>query len=135
LRAPAFAIAPNLYYVGNKQFSSHLLVGTKEIVLLTTGSFVLVYVLGCASAVKLLPRRSWSRRIAVFALVSVLGLLVMAGAYLLWPLLLAAGALAYHRWRERRPEPGATRPTEGEVAGEGELVGAGQPPAGPGSAA
>ncbi|MBM3889579.1 MAG: MBL fold metallo-hydrolase, partial [Verrucomicrobia bacterium] len=36
LRAPAFAIATNLYYVGNKQFSSHLLVGTKEIVLFDT---------------------------------------------------------------------------------------------------
>ena len=35
-RAPAFAIATNLYYVGNKQFSSHLLVGTKEIVLFDT---------------------------------------------------------------------------------------------------
>jgi len=36
LRAPAFAIAANLYYVGNKQFSSHLLVGKKEIVLIDT---------------------------------------------------------------------------------------------------
>jgi metallo-beta-lactamase class B len=36
LRAPAFAIAENLYYVGNKQFSSHLLVGRKEIVLVDT---------------------------------------------------------------------------------------------------
>jgi metallo-beta-lactamase class B len=36
LRAPAFAIADNLYYVGNKQFSSHLLVGSKEIVLIDT---------------------------------------------------------------------------------------------------
>jgi metallo-beta-lactamase class B len=36
LRAPAFAIAENLYYVGNKQFSSHLLVGKKEIVLIDT---------------------------------------------------------------------------------------------------
>jgi metallo-beta-lactamase class B len=36
LLAPAFAIATNLYYVGNKQFSSHLLVGTKEVVLFDT---------------------------------------------------------------------------------------------------
>jgi metallo-beta-lactamase class B len=36
LKTPAFAIAENLYYVGNKQFSSHLLVGSKEIVLIDT---------------------------------------------------------------------------------------------------
>jgi len=36
LQAPAFAIAENLYYVGNKQFSSHLLVGKKQIVLIDT---------------------------------------------------------------------------------------------------
>jgi amino acid efflux transporter len=77
-------------------------VGTREIVLLTTGSFVLVYVLGCAAAVKLLPRRSWSRRTAVVALASVLVLLAMAGVYLLWPLGLAGAALAYHAWRNRR---------------------------------
>jgi amino acid efflux transporter len=80
-------------------------VGTREIVLLTTGSFVLVYVLGCAAAVRLLPRRSWARRTAVVALGSVLVLLVMAGVYLLWPLGLAGAALAYHAWRHRRSRP------------------------------
>ncbi|HEV8164161.1 MAG TPA: amino acid permease [Actinomycetota bacterium] len=84
-------------------------VSTRSIVLLTTGSFVLVYVLGTAAAVKLLPRRSWSRRSAVVALASALALLVMAGPYLLWPLGLAAVALVYlagRSWRSRRrPEP------------------------------
>ena len=84
-------------------------VSTRSIVLLTTGSFVLVYVLGTAAAVKLLPRRSWSRRSAVVALASSLALLVMAGPYLLWPLGLAAVALVYlagRTWRtRRRPEP------------------------------
>ena len=80
-------------------------VSTRSIVLLTTGSFVLVYVLGTAAAVKLLPRRTWSRRAAVIALASSLALLVMAGPYLLWPLGLAAVALAYlagRTWRSRR---------------------------------
>jgi amino acid efflux transporter len=81
-------------------------VGTREIVLLTTGSFVLVYVLGCAAAVRLLPRRSWSRRAAGVALASSLVLLVMAGPYLLWPLGLAGAALVY-QWRHPpRPAPG-----------------------------
>jgi amino acid efflux transporter len=45
--------------------------GPRPAVLLTTGSFVLVYVLGTAAAVRLLPRRSWSRRAAMVALASV----------------------------------------------------------------
>jgi len=36
VRAPAFAIADNLYYVGNIQFASHLVVGEKGIVLIDT---------------------------------------------------------------------------------------------------
>ena len=80
--------------------------------LLTTGSFVLVYVLGTAAAVKLLPRRTWSRRGAVVALASVTLLLVMSGAYLLWPLGVAVLALIYHRWRRGRAgPPSSTGPT------------------------
>jgi amino acid efflux transporter len=88
-------------------------VSTRSIVLLTTGSFVLVYVLGTAAAVKLLPRRSWSRRSAVIALASSLALLVMAGPYLLWPLGVAAVALAYRTWRSwrtRRTAPASAPP-------------------------
>jgi metallo-beta-lactamase class B len=36
LKAPAFAIADNLYYVGNQRFSSHLVVGEKGTVLIDT---------------------------------------------------------------------------------------------------
>jgi metallo-beta-lactamase class B len=36
LKAPAVRIADNLFYVGNRQFSSHLLIGEKEIVLIDT---------------------------------------------------------------------------------------------------
>jgi amino acid efflux transporter len=71
-------------------------VTTREIVLLTIGAFVLVYVLGCAAAVKLLPRKTWAHRSAVLALASSVVLLVMAGPYLLWPLSVATMALAYH---------------------------------------
>jgi amino acid efflux transporter len=71
-------------------------------VLLTTGSFVLVYVLGTAAAVRLLPHRSWSRRSAGAALIVVLALLAMTGIYLLWSAAVAATALAYLSWRARR---------------------------------
>ncbi len=62
---------------------------------LTTGSFVLVYVLSTAAAVRLLPRRSWSRRAAVVSLAAVSVLLVINGWYVLWALGVAAAALVY----------------------------------------
>jgi amino acid efflux transporter len=79
-------------------------VGTKASALLTTGSFVLVYILGTAAAVRLLPKGSWSRRAAGFALVAVSGLLLMTGWYVLWTVGVAAAALTYvHLSARRRP--------------------------------
>jgi len=89
-------------------------VGPKPLALLTTGSLVLVYVLGMAAAVRLLPRHSWSRRAAVVAFAAVVVLLFMTGWYVLWTLLIALAALAY----ERRPAARATAPRR-----ERELVG------------
>jgi len=83
-------------------------VGPHPLVLLTTGSFVLVYVLGTAAAVRLLPHRSWSRRSAGAALIVVLALLAMTGIYLLWSAAVAATALAYLSWRTRRRSALAT---------------------------
>jgi amino acid efflux transporter len=71
--------------------------GARPLMLLTTGSFVVVYVLGTAAAVKLLPARSGSRRVAGVALLSVLGLLALTGWYVLWTVLVAAAALLYQR--------------------------------------
>jgi len=70
-------------------------VGPHPLVLATTGSFVMVYALGTAAAVRLLPPRSWSRRAAGIALVAVVGLFAATGWYLLWTLVVAAAALAY----------------------------------------
>jgi amino acid efflux transporter len=70
-------------------------VGPRPLVLLTTGSFVTVYALGTAAALRLLPRGSWAHRCACIALVAVLGLFLASGWYLLWPLLMTACALAY----------------------------------------
>ncbi|GAA3840424.1 APC family permease [Streptomyces chiangmaiensis] len=74
-------------------------VGPQPLVLLTAGSFVTVYALGTAAALRLLPGGSLPRRSALLALVAVAILLVMTGWYLLWPLIVTASALCYLRWR------------------------------------
>jgi amino acid efflux transporter len=70
--------------------------GPAPLVLLTTGSFVTVYALGTAAALRLLPHGK-PRRSALVALVAVLGLLFMTGRYLVWPLMLTGGSLLYLR--------------------------------------
>jgi amino acid efflux transporter len=57
--------------------------------------------------VKLLPRRSLARSLAVLALLAVVGLLLATGWYLLWPLAVTGGALLYLRYRR----PGRTAHT------------------------
>ncbi|HEX2773812.1 MAG TPA: hypothetical protein VHN18_15460, partial [Micromonosporaceae bacterium] len=77
-------------------------VEARPLVLITTGAFVLVYLLGTAAAVRLLPRGTLGHRGAVVALVAVAALVVMTGVYMLWALVLAAGALLYERRQRRR---------------------------------
>lgn len=77
-------------------------VDARPLVLITTGAFVLVYLLGMAAAVRLLPRGTLGHRGAVVALVAVAALVVMTGVYMLWALALAGGALLYERRRRRR---------------------------------
>lgn len=74
-------------------------------VLLATGSFTLVYVIGTASAVRLLPRGSWARRGAGFSFVCVTAVLWMTGVHVLWALGVALAALTYcwmSGWTKRR---------------------------------
>lgn len=77
-------------------------VGTKPMVLMTTGQFVAVYAIGVAAAVRLLPKGSKARVAAFLALIGVAGLLVVSGAYMLWPALVAGGALLFLRLNRRR---------------------------------
>jgi amino acid efflux transporter len=81
--------------------SAVLDLGLTPLMLLTTGCFTLVYVLGTAAAVRLLPT-GWARRAALVALVSTGGLLAVTGVHVLWALGIAGAALAYQTWRERR---------------------------------
>ncbi|RFU39390.1 APC family permease, partial [Actinomadura logoneensis] len=82
-------------------------IGPRPLVLLTTGSFVTVYAIGVAAALRLLPRRSAGWYAAVGALAAVAALLVMSGRYLLWPLAVTGAALLYLR-RRRAAASGAS---------------------------
>ncbi|MFI7597796.1 APC family permease [Actinoplanes sp. NPDC049681] len=75
--------------------------------LLVTGCFTLVYVLGTAAALKLLPP-GWSRRGAGLAFVATLGLLVLNGPPALLSLVVAGGAVAY---ASRRTSPKISSPS------------------------
>ncbi|MGW2939242.1 APC family permease [Streptomyces sp. NPDC001156] len=90
-------------------------VGPSPLVLLTTGSFVTVYALGTAAALRLLPRGSLARRTAFLALVAVSALLVMTGWYLLWPLVVTVSALCYLRRRARADGRKAGGPGQGRM--------------------
>ena len=63
--------------------------------LMTTGAFTLVYAVGTAAALRLLPRGTWTRRGAAVGLVSTLVLLGLTGAHLLGPALIGAGAVVW----------------------------------------
>jgi len=70
------------------------------LLLLVTGGLTLVYVIGTAAAVKLLPGRG-EKAVAAFSFACVCVLLWLTG----WPALLslgvAAAAIAYRLWRDR----------------------------------
>ncbi|MDL4774166.1 APC family permease [Actinomadura xylanilytica] len=83
--------------------------GTGPLVQLTAGSFVTVYAVGVAAAIRLLPRRSPGRTAALIAFGAVAVLLLMSGPYLIWPLMVTGAALAYLSLRRRAtatPLPG-----------------------------
>jgi amino acid efflux transporter len=71
-------------------------------VLLATGAFTVVYVVGTAAAIRLLPRRTWAWRGAAVSFVSVVVLLVVNGSHALWTLAVAAAAITYEAVVSRR---------------------------------
>ncbi|WP_460937431.1 APC family permease [Phycicoccus ginsengisoli] len=89
--------------------SELLHLGLTPLMLLATGCFTLVYVLGTAAAVRLLPRGTVAWGTAVVALSSVLVLLVMNGWHVAWALGVVAASLGWQaatRRRRRRPVAG-----------------------------
>jgi amino acid efflux transporter len=84
---------------------------TQTLVSLTTGLFVVVYAIGVAAAVRLLPRGSKGRAAAMVALVAVVALLATTGVYLVWAVVVSLAALLYLYLQSRRraapPAPSA----------------------------
>ena len=83
--------------------------GLTPLMLLATGCFTLVYVLGTAAALRLLPRGTVAWWTALVANASVAALLVVNGVHALWALGLALLSLGYRsgvRGWERRPSAG-----------------------------
>lgn len=67
----------------------------QALVLMTTGAFVIVYILGTAAALRLLEAGTWARRAAFFALIFDILLLATTGLYLLWSVGIAVCAVIY----------------------------------------
>lgn len=82
----------------------------EETMMLVTGAFTIVYLVGTAAAMKLLPRGTWVWRGAVVAFVATLGLLAFSGQYLLPQLVVAVGALAWTARQGRRPAGASAAP-------------------------
>lgn len=80
---------------------------TDAILLMATATFSLLYVVGTAAALRLLPRRGAAWWCAAVSLVAALGLLVMTGPHMTGPVLAALGGLAWATWRRRRARAAA----------------------------
>jgi amino acid efflux transporter len=84
-------------------------------VLLATGAFTVIYVVGTAAAIRLLPRGTWAWRGAGVSFVSVVSLLAVNATHALWTLAIAAAAVGYEtvvsrrRTRTNRRSPSASR--------------------------
>lgn len=75
----------------------------EALVLMTTGAFVVVYIIGTAAALRLLEPGTWGRRAALLALVFDVLLLATTGLYVLWSAGIAVGAATYLLLTRRQP--------------------------------
>ena len=90
--------------VAGSLISVALPLSTNAALLLVTGCFTLVYVLGTAAAVRLLPP-GWSRVTAGVAFVATLGLLALNGKPALFSLVVGLGAILYRSRRAKIASP------------------------------
>ncbi|WP_369373738.1 APC family permease [Promicromonospora sp. Populi] len=89
---------------------------TDAILLMATATFSLLYVVGTAAALRLLPRWGIAWWCAAVSLVAALGLLVMTGAHMAGPVVAALGGLAWATWRRRRARVAAAAATTAAAA-------------------
>jgi amino acid efflux transporter len=82
---------------------------TNAALLLVTGCFTLVYVLGTASALRLLPS-GWSRVAAGVAFLATLALLLLNGKPALYSLVVGVGAIIYQSRRAKTARPSSSNP-------------------------
>ncbi len=80
-------------------------VHVEALVLMTTGAFVIVYILGTAAALRLLEAGTWGRRAALLALIFDVLLLATTGFYILWSVAIAACAVIYLYVARKQPRP------------------------------
>ncbi|MGY2702639.1 APC family permease [Nocardioides sp. HB32] len=84
-------------------------VAVERTMLLVTGAFSIVYLVGTAAAIRLLPRGTWVWRGSVVAFVSSLGLLGLTGRYLLPQVIVGLAAVVWLA-RSRAAVPAAPDP-------------------------
>ncbi|GAA1128887.1 amino acid permease [Nocardioides aquiterrae] len=84
-------------------------IAIEKTMLLVTGAFAIVYLVGTAAAIRLLPRGTWVWRGSVVAFVSSLALLGLTGRYLLPQLIVGLAAVVWLS-RARAAAPAAPDP-------------------------
>ncbi|WP_253871201.1 APC family permease [Promicromonospora umidemergens] len=93
--------------VGTTAVLAALHLPTDAVVLMASATFSLLYLVGAAAALRLLPRGSIAWWCAAVSLLAALGLLVMTGPHMTGPVLAALGGLAWSTWRRRRARTAA----------------------------
>jgi amino acid efflux transporter len=109
---PAFLATPrrSLSLIGvGSLLAVALPLSTNAALLLVTGCFTLVYVLGTAAALRLLPP-GWSRVAAGVAFLATLGLLLLNGRPALFSLVVGVGAIIYQSKRAKTAKPSSSNP-------------------------
>ena len=85
--------------------------------LVVTGAFTLVYVVGTAAALRLLPRATAAWKCAAVSFVATLALLVLTGRHILVTLGIAVGALVWSLLTERRARAEVSDPMPAPAGG------------------
>ncbi len=95
---------------------------TDALLLMASGTFSLLYVVGAAAALRLLPRGTGSWWAAVCSMVAALVLLGLTGAHLLGPVLCGGAGLVWSLVRARRERSRPAREVGQQLEPVGQAV-------------